>query len=48
MRLREYFRAHRLQFAIESLIALVIAIVVLWAVIDTLHVMPPRTVTMVR
>ncbi len=43
---KNYIRAHRLRFTIEMLAVAVVAGAVLWAVIDTLHLLPPRTVTM--
>jgi TRAP transporter TAXI family solute receptor len=47
MKMREYFKAHRLHFMIVLLGVSVLAALVLWKTIDTLQPMPPSTVTMV-
>jgi len=44
--LRGYARRHRRRFIIELLLLVLLVGGVFWAVMDTLHLLPPRTVTM--
>jgi len=44
--LREYARGHRRAFLIEAFLLVLFVGGMTWAIIDTLHLLPPRTVTM--